>query len=171
MFHQALKIVNYRYGGIYERGSREYTLDDFYALQLDKLDRFHCLKKSDVVIPDGMESSSEEDEGDDDDDDDDEVTEDGADDEDGAETLVDLEEVHLVGVLEVKTIEEEEPDSTVMQSDVHDVSQKIIFVVLIEISGSSRTPCALRQPPSWAYLKTLRILQRMSRVPHFRGRH
>ena len=58
----------YRYGGIFERGSKEYTLDDFYALQLDKMDRYLCLKKSDVVIPtEGEEeSSSDEDEDEDD---------------------------------------------------------------------------------------------------------
>lgn len=55
------------YGGIYERGSREYTLDDFHTLQLDKLDRYVCLKESAVLIPpEGEEVSSS---GDDDDDD------------------------------------------------------------------------------------------------------
>lgn len=54
------------YGGIYERGSREYTLDDFYSLQLDKLDRFVCLKESGVVIPaEGEDDSSSEDDEDD----------------------------------------------------------------------------------------------------------
>ena len=66
----------YRYGGIFERGSKEYTLDDFYALQLDKMDKYICLKKSDVVITtEGEEESSSdeddgEDEGDEDEDDD-----------------------------------------------------------------------------------------------------
>jgi hypothetical protein len=32
------------YGGIFERGSREYTLDDFHSLALDKMDRYVCLK-------------------------------------------------------------------------------------------------------------------------------
>ncbi|KAF8815218.1 hypothetical protein BYT27DRAFT_7080582, partial [Phlegmacium glaucopus] len=72
-----------RYGGIYERGSREYTLDDFYSLQLDKMEKHICLKESDVVIPDGdVESSSEDDEDDDSDDDDD----DGDDEEDEEES-------------------------------------------------------------------------------------
>ncbi|CAE6457105.1 unnamed protein product [Rhizoctonia solani] len=35
-----LRNTLYIYGGIFERGSREYTLDDFYSLALDKLDRF-----------------------------------------------------------------------------------------------------------------------------------
>ncbi|KAF9530875.1 hypothetical protein CPB83DRAFT_787413 [Crepidotus variabilis] len=66
-----LKNTLYLYGGIFERGSREYTLDDFYSIQLDKLDRFVCLKKSDVVIPEGeveSSSSSSDDEEDEDDD-------------------------------------------------------------------------------------------------------
>ena len=61
------------YGGIFERGSKEYTLDDFYALQLDKMEKYVCLKKSDVVIPTEEEedSSSDEDDGDDDEDEED----------------------------------------------------------------------------------------------------
>jgi hypothetical protein len=62
------------YGGIFERGSREYTLDDFYSLQLDKLDRYVCLKESGIVIPDEEETSSDED---DEDDDEDSESEDG----------------------------------------------------------------------------------------------
>ena len=69
-----------RYGGIFERGSKEYTLDDFYALQLDKMEKYVCLKKSDVVIPtEGEEeSSSDEDDGDDDEDEEDEEGSDDA---------------------------------------------------------------------------------------------
>jgi len=117
-----------RYGGIYERGSREYTLDDFYALQLDKLERYQCLKKSDVVIPEGeVESSSDEDESDDDD----EVTEDEADDEDGAETLVDPEEeIYSVEVSKVKMIEEEEPDEVVVDSDPQDGGNENVRQIL-----------------------------------------
>lgn len=73
-----LRNTLYIYGGIYERGAREYTLDDFYSLQLDKLDKFVCLKESKVVPdlanPDADESDEEDDDeedGDDDDDDDD----------------------------------------------------------------------------------------------------
>lgn len=74
----------HRYGGIFERGTKEYTLDDFYALQLDKMDRYTCLKKSDVVIPEeGEEESSEEDDEEEDDDDDDE--EDDEEDEEGSD--------------------------------------------------------------------------------------
>ncbi|QRV76349.1 kelch repeat-containing protein 3 [Ceratobasidium sp. AG-Ba] len=62
-----LRNTLYIYGGIFERGSREYTLDDFYSLALDKLDRFICLKPCDVQFADNDDSS--EDDGDDDDDD------------------------------------------------------------------------------------------------------
>ncbi|OAX34254.1 galactose oxidase [Rhizopogon vinicolor AM-OR11-026] len=79
-----LRNTLYIYGGIFERGSREYTLDDFHSIQLDKLERYTCLKHSGIVIPaEGDESSSEEDDegaesydgdGDDDDDDSDDET-------------------------------------------------------------------------------------------------
>ncbi|TFY62977.1 hypothetical protein EVJ58_g3529 [Rhodofomes roseus] len=66
-----LRNTLYIYGGIFERPSREYTLDDFYSLQLDKLDRYTCLKPSDVTIATtGDDESSDEDESDDEDDDD-----------------------------------------------------------------------------------------------------
>ncbi|KIY73251.1 galactose oxidase [Cylindrobasidium torrendii FP15055 ss-10] len=67
-----LKNTLYIYGGIFERGSREYTLDDFYSLDLDKLDRYACLKPSGIVIDENDESSEDEDDDDDDDEDEDE---------------------------------------------------------------------------------------------------
>ncbi|KAJ3560414.1 hypothetical protein NP233_g10854 [Leucocoprinus birnbaumii] len=73
-----LRNTLYIYGGIFEKGSKEYTLDDFYSLQLDKLDRFTCMKASTILIPDGEEESSS-DEDDDDDDEDDDNEDDGRD--------------------------------------------------------------------------------------------
>lgn len=35
----------YVYGGIHETPNREYTLDDFYTLDLSKLEKFICLKE------------------------------------------------------------------------------------------------------------------------------
>ena len=55
----------HRYGGIFERGSREFTLDDFYSLQLDKLDKYVCLKPLEIDMSAGDVSSSEEDDDDD----------------------------------------------------------------------------------------------------------
>lgn len=95
------------YGGIFERGSREYTLDDFYSLALDKMERYVCLKKSDVIIPsegDDVSSSSGED-------DDDEGGDDSEEDEEGDEGVLPGEEE----VSEIKGVEEEvvaEPVST-----------------------------------------------------------
>lgn len=51
----------HRYGGIFERGALEYTLDDFHSLALDKLDRYVTLKASQIVIAEGDGESSEED--------------------------------------------------------------------------------------------------------------
>lgn len=69
-----LRNTLFLYGGIFERGSREYTLDDFYSLQLDKMDRYVCLKESGVVIAEGDDESSSGSDDDDDDDDDEEET-------------------------------------------------------------------------------------------------
>jgi hypothetical protein len=57
------------YGGIYERGAREYTLDDFYSVQLDKLDKVICLKESGIMPEEGVNDESDDDEDDEDDDD------------------------------------------------------------------------------------------------------
>ena len=85
------------YGGIFERGSREFTLDDFYSLALDKMDRYVCLKKSDVMIPpegDDVSSSSDED--------DDEDGDDSDEDEESDEEMLSGEEE----VSEIKGVEE-----------------------------------------------------------------
>ena len=90
------------YGGIFERGSREFTLDDFYSLALDKMDRYVCLKKSDVIIPpegDDVSSSSDEDDDEDGDDSDD-------DDESDEEVLSGEEEVSEIKGVEVEVVAE-----------------------------------------------------------------
>ncbi|KAH9815522.1 hypothetical protein DFH28DRAFT_1082337 [Melampsora americana] len=43
-----LKNTLYIYGGIFEAGDREYTLQSFYSLALDKLDRYACLRDDDI---------------------------------------------------------------------------------------------------------------------------
>ncbi|KAI6100109.1 galactose oxidase, partial [Pisolithus thermaeus] len=84
-----LRNTLYIYGGILERGSREYTLDDFYTLQLDKLDKYSCLRPMSTVIPEDVESSS----GDESDSDTDSHNEDGSDtDEDCDETTSDMKD-------------------------------------------------------------------------------
>jgi hypothetical protein len=89
------------YGGIFERGSREYTLDDFHSLALDKMDRYVCLKKSDVILPqegDDVSSSSEED--DDDGDDSDEDEEDGGSELSGEEEAPEIKEAEEEAIAE-----------------------------------------------------------------------
>ncbi|KAM0787659.1 hypothetical protein ACM66B_003723 [Microbotryomycetes sp. NB124-2] len=63
----------YIYGGILESGDREWTLDDFHTIALDKLDKFNCLREC-VIDNDWLGSDSEDDDdsssGDEDEDDD-----------------------------------------------------------------------------------------------------
>lgn len=92
------------YGGIFEQGSREYTLDDFYYLSLDKMERYVCLRESGVVIAEDTQSSSDEDG---DEDDEDEDTE-GENDYDMDDTEMVVEEVGVEK--EQKEIEEWEPE-------------------------------------------------------------
>jgi len=94
-----------RYGGIYERGSREYTLDDFYSIQLDKLDKCTCLKEGAVIVPDVGEETSSSDE--DDDEDDESGGEDDSDDEGGEGTLVgdEVEEAGIKKAISVPVLE------------------------------------------------------------------
>ncbi|CAL1698869.1 unnamed protein product [Somion occarium] len=109
-----LRNTLYIYGGIFERGSREYTLDDFHSLQLDKLDRYTCLRHSGVVIPaEGEDESSDEDEGDDDDEDD----EDSEGDDEGREREAqerqnreNLKRTKKVEVVVEEVIEDEPPE-------------------------------------------------------------
>ncbi|KAH7102188.1 galactose oxidase [Auriculariales sp. MPI-PUGE-AT-0066] len=78
-YNAMLAIVRntlYIYGGIVERGAREYTLDDFYSLNLDKLERFECLRPCDVVFGVGEESSDESEGGSDEEEDEDRDEED-----------------------------------------------------------------------------------------------
>ncbi|KAI9431730.1 galactose oxidase [Lactarius indigo] len=80
-----LRNTLYIYGGIFERGSREYTLDDFYALALDKMDRYVCLKKSDIIIPEGDDESSSSEDNDDGGDSSDEDSDEGEDEDQGGD--------------------------------------------------------------------------------------
>jgi hypothetical protein len=104
-----------RYGGIYECGSREYTLDDFYALQLDKMEKYLCLKESDVVIPDGdVESSSNDEDKDSDDDGDDDEEEEEEKDRDNADIEQDVagEEDIMENIVKSR---EDQPTETIEQ--------------------------------------------------------
>lgn len=86
-----LRNTLYIYGGIFEQGAHEYTLDDFYSIVLDKMDMYTCLRESEVLIPEEEDDASS---GEDDDDDEDEDEDDEDEDEythyddDGESTLV-----------------------------------------------------------------------------------
>ena len=56
-------------------GSKEFTLDDFHSISLDKLDRFTCLNQCSTVLPQEGEVFSSDEDDDEDDDDDDETAE------------------------------------------------------------------------------------------------
>ncbi|KAL5492663.1 KEL3_2 [Sanghuangporus weigelae] len=70
------------YGGILEIGLKEFTLDDFHSLSLDKFDRYVCIKPCEIDLPKEGEiiESSSDDEEDEDDSSDDNNTEDERDD-------------------------------------------------------------------------------------------
>ncbi|KAK0541843.1 Kelch repeat-containing protein 3, partial [Tilletia horrida] len=53
----------YIYGGIWENDNREYTLDDFYTLDLSKMERFNCLKECPIDAMEWNESDSDDDSG------------------------------------------------------------------------------------------------------------
>ncbi|EKM75215.1 hypothetical protein AGABI1DRAFT_123321 [Agaricus bisporus var. burnettii JB137-S8] len=133
-----LRNTLYIYGGILEKGSKEYTLDDFHLVHLDKLERYTCLKESAILIPDGEEESSSDEDDDEDDDEDEEeddeaeeepgqgnteadirLTEDGVDDElnedtrlkKNTEMTVFIDEVPANNIQEPTDEEVEDPDS------------------------------------------------------------
>ncbi|KAN0063285.1 Kelch repeat-containing protein 3 [Thecaphora frezii] len=70
--------ILYLYGGIYESGNREYTLDDFYTLDLAKLEKFNCLKECPIDALEWNESEDEDDSDDDEDDEDDDESDSGS---------------------------------------------------------------------------------------------
>ncbi|KAL5531468.1 hypothetical protein ACEPAG_4345 [Sanghuangporus baumii] len=78
-----LRNTLYIYGGILEIGPKEFTLDDFHSLSLDKLDRYICIKPCEIDLPKEGEiiESSSDDEEDEEDSSDDNNTEDERDDE------------------------------------------------------------------------------------------
>lgn len=82
----------YLYGGIHEIAEREYTLDDFYFLHLDKLERWVCLHDCKI---EGLEwnESNEEDDSDSDGDDDDDSSSSSS--EEGEQEGVEMASLHL----------------------------------------------------------------------------
>ncbi|KAI9621276.1 hypothetical protein H4Q26_015774 [Puccinia striiformis f. sp. tritici PST-130] len=68
-FNPMLAVLKILYTWIYESGDKEYTLQSFYSLALDKLDRYICLRDDDIHNHewfDDSESGSDDDEEDED---------------------------------------------------------------------------------------------------------
>lgn len=127
-----------RYGGIFERGSKEYTLDDFYALPLDKMDKYLCLKKSDVVIPiEGEEESSSDEDDDEDDDEDGEDEDDEAEGSEGDETPETLQPEASKKHTELETSEKTPEPEEKEEGKEEDVSRSHRFaeLELITVTG------------------------------------
>ena len=161
-----------RYGGIYERGSREYTLDDFYSIQLDKLDKCTCLKESAVVVPDVGEETSSSDDDDDDDDDDESGGEDDSDDEGEEGTLVGdvIEEGGIKKAIAVPVLEvadEEGADEGHEEGFEEIQDEKVLtFLPVSSAFWSFLSPCRIfcesKLLPLWASQKTPPAQPRMS---------
>jgi hypothetical protein len=128
-----LSSPNISYGGIFERGSREYTLDDFYSIQLDKLERYTCLKHSGIVIPaEGDESSSDED---------DEGAESDEDGDSDNETQVGEDEAGF----NLKKIDDSHDDEADEPADVQVSAYMILLCDTVEIDGTSSTTRYVRK--------------------------
>ncbi|KDQ12099.1 hypothetical protein BOTBODRAFT_176632 [Botryobasidium botryosum FD-172 SS1] len=88
-----LRNTLYIYSGILERGSREHTLDDFWSIQLDKMDGFNCLRALEVDVTQEGDESSDDDEEDGDGSDGSEEDEDGDEEYEAGEGVEEREEV------------------------------------------------------------------------------
>lgn len=75
----------YAYGGIFEEDDRQYTLTDFYSLDIHKLEEWKTILGCDLNKLEWLGSDSESSDGEDDDDDDDEDEDDEDDDDDSDE--------------------------------------------------------------------------------------
>ncbi len=65
--------------GSHEEKNKEITMNDFYTLNLNKMDTFVCLKPSDVVAWKGEDSENDDDEEDEEEDEEEESEEDNED--------------------------------------------------------------------------------------------
>ncbi|CAO1630985.1 unnamed protein product [Parajaminaea phylloscopi] len=81
----------YLYGGIHETAEREYTLDDFFVLQLDKLERWLCLEESKI---EGLEWNESDDDDDSDSDSDDDDGSSSSSSDEGEQEGVEVESMH-----------------------------------------------------------------------------
>lgn len=65
-----VKNVLYLYGGILETKTREFTLKDFWSINLDKMQNWNCILRDDIDSSDWKGKDSDEDDDDSDDEDD-----------------------------------------------------------------------------------------------------
>ncbi|KIJ31420.1 hypothetical protein M422DRAFT_53419 [Sphaerobolus stellatus SS14] len=128
-----LRNTLYIYGGIYESQSKEYTLDDFYSVNLDKLDKYTCLKKSEIIIGADEESSDEDDDEDDEDVDDRDTDDEGE--EDGDQTnsaqqrmTVDSEDEEMVEAEEDEPTEEQAVEEVIDKEELRKLATAFMGV-------------------------------------------
>lgn len=113
------------------------------------MDRYTCLKKSEVVIPEGEEeSSSDEDEDDDEDDDEDEE-----DDEEDLETLIGADEISE----RKDKYEPEEVNITLTKIDDDDANKVAVDIESVSFIDPSKETVNVEQVSLWASLKWTRL--------------
>ncbi|KAK3809541.1 MAG: galactose oxidase, partial [Benniella sp.] len=119
------KSTLFIYGGILEVRDREYTLDDFFSINLDKMNEYICLRQSEFEsqLWLGEESDDDDDEeGEDSEDDDDEDEDEENDEDDEDEEAEDKEEeVEVVGATTEGEAKEEESAPEVVPSQLSGV--------------------------------------------------
>ena len=107
----------YIYGGIFESGDREYTLDDFYTIDLSKMNQVVCLKECPIDKLEWKESDDEDDSDSDSgsDSDSDDEPEPEPEEQEGVEETVESDDNELMEVadLELEDISPEEAQAIV----------------------------------------------------------
>ncbi|KAF7881403.1 hypothetical protein EAF00_011772 [Botryotinia globosa] len=107
--------VLYIYGGTYEKGDREFTFDEMYAVDLGKMDGVKEIFRREPENWLGSEEDSEDDEDDDDEDDDDDDDEEDAD-EDGDVKMDDEKHLHTESTRKSKRKEKDSLSSELLDS-------------------------------------------------------
>lgn len=102
--------VFYIFGGVFERGEQEFSLDSFYAIDLGKLDGVKVFWEDLSELEKAAEESEDEDEEEDDFDDEDEVMDEGERDNEEEEEAMDAEENEDEDESSSEEEEEEFPD-------------------------------------------------------------
>ncbi|KAH8548731.1 galactose oxidase [Umbelopsis sp. PMI_123] len=116
------KGILYIYGGILEIEDKEYTLDDFWSINVDKMTEYTCMKSSELDEQVWLGEQSDDDDDEDDEDDEDEDEEDEDEDEENDEVASDNEEADNASVdgkaKSRKTKKKEENKTDVVNDEV-----------------------------------------------------